>query len=479
MQDELFEHTRKLKERKLTGPIEKSVVSPQKVNDRSKNHLYLVRRKGKSPPRRGLFWDDSVSRQRGSTYSEVDARRVEMTEEEAAQEVKKLEEEKAKPEKDEEDTEFETRFKRQFMQAGYGQEYAKLMRDQKWKDEAFSTIGDEEFHFDDSVVNSKTYRRAIAALQRPAQRTEGSAGEKRDHGSSGDQHLATEEDDEDDEEEEGKAATTQESMFMMSQDVASTPNALRMAAAAEESRRNTLARLSEQGERLQNTNSGLSLAPNLDLAANETERGLRRLNKSMFVTHTKNPYLTSGLRKREEERSQEVSGPEHLSLEGGDQSIGEDAELNLPRASLFSKEGNGMSSRPSRAMKASGKGEDRDQELEHLRRLGDALSADSPLTTKERRRTLAESGDTLQRLDRLKLLDEESTSLPSDDEEYYSTVVDLEVFEASADDKVSDKMASSALEVDAIDELLMQWTTLSNDDIVGMKVREEPLLAEA
>ena len=53
MQDRLFEHTRMLKERRMiTGPVEKDVVTTLKVRDRSKDHMYLVRKKSTSPGRK-------------------------------------------------------------------------------------------------------------------------------------------------------------------------------------------------------------------------------------------------------------------------------------------------------------------------------------------------------------------------------------------------------------------------------------------
>jgi hypothetical protein len=56
LQDKLFEHTRMLRERKMiTGPVEveKDVITTLKVRDRSKDQMFLVRRKSKSPGRRG------------------------------------------------------------------------------------------------------------------------------------------------------------------------------------------------------------------------------------------------------------------------------------------------------------------------------------------------------------------------------------------------------------------------------------------
>lgn len=53
MQDQLFEHTRMLKERKMiAGPVEKDVVTTLKVRDRSKDQMFLVRKKSKSLARK-------------------------------------------------------------------------------------------------------------------------------------------------------------------------------------------------------------------------------------------------------------------------------------------------------------------------------------------------------------------------------------------------------------------------------------------
>lgn len=53
MQDRLFEHTRMLKERKMiAGPVEKDVVTTLKVRDRSKDQMFLVRKKSKSLARK-------------------------------------------------------------------------------------------------------------------------------------------------------------------------------------------------------------------------------------------------------------------------------------------------------------------------------------------------------------------------------------------------------------------------------------------
>jgi hypothetical protein len=54
LQDQLFEHTRMLKERKMitAAPVEKDVITTLKVRGRSKDQMFLVRKKSKSPGRR-------------------------------------------------------------------------------------------------------------------------------------------------------------------------------------------------------------------------------------------------------------------------------------------------------------------------------------------------------------------------------------------------------------------------------------------
>ena len=53
LQDKMFEHTRMLKEmRMITEPVEKDLVTTLKVRDKSKDQMYLVRKKNKSPGRK-------------------------------------------------------------------------------------------------------------------------------------------------------------------------------------------------------------------------------------------------------------------------------------------------------------------------------------------------------------------------------------------------------------------------------------------
>jgi hypothetical protein len=54
LQDDLFEHTKKLRSRKLIeGPIEKQTIL--KINDKKKDKMYLVRKKDSSPFRFGVL----------------------------------------------------------------------------------------------------------------------------------------------------------------------------------------------------------------------------------------------------------------------------------------------------------------------------------------------------------------------------------------------------------------------------------------
>lgn len=111
-----------------------------------------------------------------------------------------------------------------------------------------------------------------------------------------DRHLTAEE-----EEEEDVEAVKQQIRFTKQESVSSTRNALRVAAQAEETGRNTLTRLGAQGERLHNTEKNLDIASNHNRVAEQKARELKTLNGSMFAVHIKNP-LASKSRAQEEER---------------------------------------------------------------------------------------------------------------------------------------------------------------------------------
>ena len=88
---------------------------------------------------------------------------------------------------------------------------------------------------------------------------------------------------------------------MKQADVSSTRNALRVAAQAEETGRNTLARIGAQGERIHNTEKNLDLTANHNRVAEEKARELKTLNKSMFAVHVSNPFTGAARRKQRDD----------------------------------------------------------------------------------------------------------------------------------------------------------------------------------
>ncbi|RPB17098.1 hypothetical protein P167DRAFT_480023 [Morchella conica CCBAS932] len=104
------------------------------------------------------------------------------------------------------------------------------------------------------------------------------------------------------EEEEDVEAVKQQIRFTKQESVASSRNALRVAAQAEETGRNTLARLGAQGERLYNTEKNLDLASSHSRVADQKARELKVANGSMFAIHMKNPLRSASRAKQEEAR---------------------------------------------------------------------------------------------------------------------------------------------------------------------------------
>lgn len=104
------------------------------------------------------------------------------------------------------------------------------------------------------------------------------------------------------EEEEEIQTIKQEMRFVKQGDVASTRNALRVAAQAEESGRETLARLGGQGETVHDTERNLDLANIEGRLADEKARELKTLNKSMFHVHMSNPFTASRRRRERDEK---------------------------------------------------------------------------------------------------------------------------------------------------------------------------------
>jgi len=104
------------------------------------------------------------------------------------------------------------------------------------------------------------------------------------------------------EEEEDVEAVKQQIRFTKQESVSSTRNALRIAGQAEETGRNTLARLGTQGERLYNTEKNLDVATAHNRVAEEKARELKTLNGSMFAVHMKNPMKSKSRAEAEERK---------------------------------------------------------------------------------------------------------------------------------------------------------------------------------
>lgn len=136
----------------------------------------------------------------------------------------------------------------------------------------------------------------------PGYQYNGAGGSNDDHsyGAYGDRQLTAEE-----EEEEDISATKQEIKFMKQQDVSSTRNALQAAMMAEETGRNTLARLGAQGERIHNTDRNLDIGHNAINIAEDKSSELKTLNRSMFAVHVNNPFTAKERRIRDEEKIME------------------------------------------------------------------------------------------------------------------------------------------------------------------------------
>ncbi|KAL8666361.1 MAG: hypothetical protein Q9168_007510 [Polycauliona sp. 1 TL-2023] len=111
------------------------------------------------------------------------------------------------------------------------------------------------------------------------------------HEAYGDRQLTAEE-----EEEEDVEATKQQIKFIKQEDVSSTRNALRIAAQAEETGQGTLARLGAQSERIHNAEKNLDLTANKNRVAEDKEKELKQLNRSMFAVHVSNPFTASSRR---------------------------------------------------------------------------------------------------------------------------------------------------------------------------------------
>ncbi|KAL8714832.1 MAG: hypothetical protein Q9220_001345 [cf. Caloplaca sp. 1 TL-2023] len=113
----------------------------------------------------------------------------------------------------------------------------------------------------------------------------------------GDRQLTAEE-----EEEEDVEATKQQMKFIKQEDVSSTRNALRIAAQAEETGQSTLARIGAQSERIHNAEKNLDLTSNNNRRAEDKEKELKQLNRSMFAVHVSNPFTGASRRQARDDR---------------------------------------------------------------------------------------------------------------------------------------------------------------------------------
>lgn len=116
-----------------------------------------------------------------------------------------------------------------------------------------------------------------------------------------------------DSEDEDVEAIKSQMRFTKQQSAQSTRNALRIAAEAEESGKNTLGMLGSQGERLANTEHNLALASTQNKIAEEKARELKKLNRSLFAIHASNPF--SAKRRLQEKEEQMKSDHRQGQLE--------------------------------------------------------------------------------------------------------------------------------------------------------------------
>ncbi|KAF2498998.1 hypothetical protein BU16DRAFT_440409, partial [Lophium mytilinum] len=162
------------------------------------------------------------------------------------------------------------------------------------------------------------------------------AGQSGGYGAYGDRELTQEE-----QEEEDVNASKQEIKFIKQQDVSSTRNALRLAQQAEETGRDTLARLGAQGERIHNTERNLDLASSQNRIAEEKARELKTLNKSMFAVHVGNPFTSASRREardaqlmethRTEREQRDATRKQAWESQSRAQAVGRDLNGNLIR----------------------------------------------------------------------------------------------------------------------------------------------------
>lgn len=117
-------------------------------------------------------------------------------------------------------------------------------------------------------------------------------------------------------EEESIQATKQEMRHVKQGDISSTRNALRVAAQAEETGRQTLARLGAQGEMVHDAEGSLDAAKLEGHLAEDKARELKQLNEFFMKPHMNNPFTKNARQRardektlaRNQERRAELSG---------------------------------------------------------------------------------------------------------------------------------------------------------------------------
>lgn len=137
-----------------------------------------------------------------------------------------------------------------------------------------------------------------ANYNQPSQSTPSGAASD-SHGEYGEARERTAEEQEEDQVQDMKneiRQTKQESL-------ATLDRTLQIAFAAEETAKNTLARLGAQSERLYTIERNLDLAANQNKIAEEKTKELKTLNRSMFAVHVANPFTSA---KRNAQRDQQV-----------------------------------------------------------------------------------------------------------------------------------------------------------------------------
>ena len=106
------------------------------------------------------------------------------------------------------------------------------------------------------------------------------------------------------EEDEDVEAIKQEMRFTKQESLASTRNAIRIAAEAEEQGRDTLAKLGTQSERLASVERNLDMASTQNRIAEDRAAELKRLNRSIFAPNWGNPFNRAARAEEEERRIQ-------------------------------------------------------------------------------------------------------------------------------------------------------------------------------